>query len=75
MKAAFVAIVLVAALAWFDYGMLSEYYGDGPPYYARTVNMDKWTSPLPLLAVVNLGTLAAGGLIVWFTVRRRKKIR
>jgi hypothetical protein len=24
----------------------SQYYGDGPPYYGRITNMDKWQSPV-----------------------------
>jgi hypothetical protein len=27
-------------------------YGSGPPYFGRTTNMDKWTSPIPYLAVL-----------------------
>jgi hypothetical protein len=73
LKIGLLGVVLVLALcAWFDYGMVAEYYGDGPPYYGRTVNMDKWSSPLPLLAVVNLGALAVAGVIVRATVRRNR---
>lgn len=28
-------------------------YGDGPPYYGRTTNMDKWESPVPTLVVLD----------------------
>lgn len=40
--------VLVAAI--LNVEVYSEYFGDGPPYYGRTTNMDKWSDPLPLLA-------------------------
>lgn len=29
-------------------------YGDGPPYYSRTTNMDKWESPVPTLVVLDI---------------------
>nr|WP_309690726.1 hypothetical protein [Armatimonas sp.] len=30
-------------------GTLDESYGSGPPYFSRTVNMDKWSDPTPQL--------------------------
>ncbi|WP_175922586.1 hypothetical protein [Burkholderia latens] len=50
------AILLACA---FNAISLNEAYGDGPPYYARTTNMDKWTNPLPLLGMVDGAMLAA----------------
>ncbi|MEI5999502.1 hypothetical protein H3V53_20495 [Paraburkholderia bengalensis] len=44
--------MLIAAA--FNTINLLEAYGSGPPYYARTVNMDKWQNPLPALAVIDL---------------------
>ena len=44
-----------------------EYYSDGPPYYGRTTNMDKWESPvmdlvttdaIHLTLLVGFGTIA-----------------
>lgn len=29
-------------------------FGDGPPYYGRTTNMDKWANPLPYLVGFDL---------------------
>ena len=49
-------VVLVAA---FNITNLIEAYGGGPPYYSRTTNMDKWTDPLPMLAVVDAATVVA----------------
>ncbi|MBB6051790.1 hypothetical protein HNQ39_003600 [Armatimonas rosea] len=45
----------VAALGFFFFTLLTlwgtydEAYGSGPPYYNRTVNMDKWSDPTPQL--------------------------
>jgi hypothetical protein len=49
-----VAVLLVGA---FNVLNLNEAYGDGPPYYARTMNMDKWTDPLPALAAIDAVTV------------------
>ncbi|MCB5205950.1 Hcp family type VI secretion system effector [Methylovorus mays] len=37
----------------FDLLNLNEFYGNGPPYYSRTTNMDKWIDPLPSLIMIN----------------------
>jgi hypothetical protein len=47
------AALIVAILAWLHYDMLWEAYGSGPPYYGRTTNMDKWSSPWPVLLVAD----------------------
>lgn len=43
----------------FNVVNLNEAYGNGPPYYARTTNMDKWTDPLPVLAAIDTTTAIA----------------
>lgn len=48
------AVVVVALLAVLHWSLLQEAYGAGPPYYGRTVNMDKWNSPWPVLVAVDL---------------------
>lgn len=32
-------------------------YGDGPPYYGRTTNMDKWENPLPKLLILDISSI------------------
>jgi hypothetical protein len=49
--------VAVALIAAFNAINLLEAYGSGPPYYARTINMDKWQNPLPALAVIDVTAL------------------
>jgi hypothetical protein len=61
-----VMLLLVVAVNWVD---LSEAYGDGPPYYSRTVNMDKWENPLPVLLAVDI---AAFVIITGFAVYMRR---
>ena len=58
------ALALVGYLAWATFDVVAESYGSGPPYYGRTTNMDKWTSPVPGLLAIDLPGLGiAGGLI------------
>ena len=53
-----IAIVVLIA-AYIDWVSLTEAYGSGPPYYGRTVNMDKSSNPLVPLAVVNSAAVIA----------------
>lgn len=65
-----VAICLAALLvAAFNAVNLIEAYGSGPPYYSRTVNMDKWQNPLPVLAAIDVVAL----LVLGFGVRWWKR--
>jgi hypothetical protein len=53
-----VAIVALAVAVWISAALLGEAYGAGPPYYGRTTNMDKWTSPWPVVLVAAVVVLA-----------------
>jgi hypothetical protein len=57
-------IAILLFTIWINYINLTEAYGSGPPYYNRTTNMDKWSSPIPFLIVVNLIAL---GIIVFIS--------
>lgn len=50
-------VVLIVA---FNAINLTEAFGNGPPYYGRTTNMDKWSNPLPILAGIDI----VGGLAI-----------
>ncbi len=57
-------VVVVVAFNAFN---LHEAYGSGPPYYSRTTNMDKWTSPIPVLGVLDvLATIAIAFYACWW---------
>ncbi len=47
------ALGLLAATAQVNYASLVEAYGSGPPYFGRTTNMDKWSSPWPGLLMID----------------------
>jgi hypothetical protein len=58
------ALAVGAAACWVAVDIAWEMYGPGPPYYGRTANMDKWTSPWPLLlAVCGIALVATG--VIW----------
>ncbi|HLK99331.1 MAG TPA: hypothetical protein VK539_02060 [Myxococcaceae bacterium] len=63
------AVLLLAGVAWLNVLNLSEAYGDGPPYYGRTTNMDKWSDPVPVLLVLDAVTLAVVGALLAVGIR------
>lgn len=64
---------VVAAIAlWFTLTNVSEAYGSGPPYYSRTTNMDKWQSPIPAVAAVDVTALALAAALLVPALRRRR---
>ena len=52
-----IALCFVGLLGWINYVSLAEAYGSGPPHYGRTVNMDKWSDPLPGLLMLDVPAL------------------
>ena len=64
-----VPVAILIAAGCLNYTVLVEYYGQGPPYYGGTVNMDKWESPLPFVLAVNL--IAVAALVGFVLVFRR----
>lgn len=66
-----VSLALVVAVAAFNVINLNEAYGSGEPYYSRTTNMDKWSDPLPVLAVVDgvAVIVVAVGFFLWRRTR------
>ena len=64
------ALALVGLAGWLTVTELREAFGEGPPYYGRTTNLDKWSDPRPrLLALDGAALLAAAGLM--FLARRQ----
>ncbi|MEO1171013.1 MAG: hypothetical protein AAFX94_03030 [Myxococcota bacterium] len=66
------AIAVAALAASVTYSLLNEAYGAGPPYYGRTTNMDKWSSPWPLVVTINV---PAAALLLWILVPRGPRAR
>ncbi len=65
-----ILLMLVGLVAVFNFANLSEAYGDGPPYFSRTTNMDKWTNPFPILIAVDVAALILVALCI-VLIRRR----
>lgn len=64
-------VIITVATLWFDFHYLNEAYGAGPPYFSRSTNMDKWTSPWPALVVVN----ALSASVIYLCVRKIIKLK
>lgn len=62
-------------VGWLNYSQLNEAYGSGPPYYSRTVNMDKWSNPLPGLLMIDAVSLLIGAAAVQLFRRRQSERR
>jgi hypothetical protein len=62
-------IVVAATILHIE--VYEEYFGNGPPYFGRTTNMDKWSNPIPALAIADGAILVA----CWIAWRWLNKIR
>lgn len=67
----FSLFLMASFVVWLNINNLSEAFGNGPPYYSRTTNMDKWENPLPMIIAIDSGTCIA--LAVFFFNKRRTK--
>ncbi|KVM70312.1 hypothetical protein WJ59_00600 [Burkholderia gladioli] len=75
LKIALGLIVLIIVLLTVALNLLNlrEAYGDGPPYYGRTTNMDKWESPLPMLLPVDAVVIVLLGVYAIWLRRTRSR--
>lgn len=65
---------LVTALAFGTaVDSLAEAYGAGPPYYSCTTDMDKWTSPWPIVMIMTAACVGAIALTRW-ALRERSTV-
>ena len=48
---------IILAVLYINFDTVIGAFGDGPPYYGRTTNMDKWENPIPLLLLIDVITL------------------
>lgn len=68
-----IALCFVGLLGWINYGSLVEAYGSGPPHYGRTVNMDKWSDPLPGLLMLDVPALLMLAAATALFLRRQRE--
>ena len=59
------AVFLLALAFGTSIDLLAEAYGEGPPYYGRTTNMDKWSDPWPVVLMMSAIALGAVALTRW----------
>jgi hypothetical protein len=60
----FVGLAIFLTLVVINYLVIAEAFGQGPPYYARTTNMDKWTNPLPTLVAIDIAATCVVALLI-----------
>jgi multisubunit Na+/H+ antiporter MnhC subunit len=68
-----VALGLVGLAAYINVQSLVEAYGSGPPYFGRTTNMDKWSSPLPALLMLDALVLLIAVVAILQFLRRKQE--
>ncbi|MDN7603718.1 hypothetical protein QZM68_28575 [Burkholderia gladioli] len=75
LKIALGLIVLIIVFLTVAFNMLNlqDAYGDGPPYYGRTTNMDKWESPFPMLLPVDAVVIVLLGVYAIWLRRTRSR--
>ena len=66
-----IGLFILIGLVFINYAVLMEAYGSGPPYYGRTTNMDKWVSPLPRLAIIDIIGIISLLLLAVFSRSKR----
>jgi multisubunit Na+/H+ antiporter MnhC subunit len=66
-------VALFTGAVWLNVDSLAEAYGDGPPYYGRTTNMDKWSDPVPVLLVLDAVALTLVGVLLAIGLRGVRK--
>ncbi|PMS33229.1 hypothetical protein [Trinickia symbiotica] len=64
-------VALAGPIIAFNVININEAFGDGPPYYGRTTNMDKWFNSLPVLAAVDSLGLLVIAACIYFMRRNR----
>jgi hypothetical protein len=69
-----IGLLFLGFAGWLSYDSLNEAFGSGPPFYGRTVNMDKWHNPIPgLLMIDGLAVLMCAAAVQMY--RRRSSER
>lgn len=66
-------MAIMVVCVYINYINLIEAFGSGPPYFNRTVNMDKWSDPIPFLVVLDSTVIAIFCGVFWFFTKFKKK--
>ena len=66
-------VALLGFTLYVNIDNIAGAFGDGPPYYGRTTNMDKWANPIPFLAVFDGIVLLESFIVIrWCLPRLRR---
>lgn len=66
-------IMLVLFVAYINVNSIMWNFGDGPPYFGRTTNMDKWENPIPTLLAIDIAVAGVVFLIGRWAVRSLRR--
>ena len=69
------AIALIGFATYVNIDNLVGAFGNGPPYYGRTTNMDKWANPIPFLMFFNLIVIGITYFVIRWALRTLKQGR
>lgn len=67
-----ICLATILFVGYINVDAVQGAFGDGPPYYGRTTNMDKWGNPIPLLAVIDIVTTIFIGVAVRWACKALK---
>jgi hypothetical protein len=67
-----ICALLILFIGYMNVDSLIGAFGNGPPYYGRTTNMDKWENPLPTLIAIDIAALLFIYLIGKWAIRQIK---
>ena len=65
-------IGIVLFVAYINFDAITGAFGDGPPYYSRMTNMDKWENPVPYLIAIDLIFLVVALYVKKWILRKFK---
>lgn len=57
--------VTVIGLVYVNVSVYLEFFSNGPPYYGREENMDKWSDPRPLLIATDTFLFGIAAISLW----------
>lgn len=63
-------LLVLAGVAYVNLRQLWEAFGPGPPYYGRTVNLDKWESPILSLLLIDAVAAIVVTVLLYPVLRR-----
>lgn len=68
-----ISALLILFVAYVNFDAITGAFGEGPPYFSRTTNMDKWENPIPVLLAVDFLTFVFSLVVCRWAVKRIRR--